>query len=254
MPPVQPALPVQLVPLELLAVPQAQPVLAVPPVVAAPQAPLVATEQTVPPVPPAAQVLRVRRADRRGQRGLLLLDRRGRRERLVVLEALARRDPLEVMALTVPRVPPALADLPGLMAPRVPQVISVQPVQQVVRRVLLEARVLQDRRDLRVILVQPVPLVALELQGLLVPRVAQEAKAPRVPQVLPVPLRVLQAPPEALVAQALLVQPVPHLRLQGLRAQPVLRVPREPDLLVQPALPVQPEPVRISLYQTKGRY
>jgi hypothetical protein len=171
------------------------------------------------------------------------------------------------------RVQPALADLLGLTAPRVLPEILGPRVLQAVLLALREARALQVPQVPRVISALPVQQVLPVLQGL---RAAQEAKAPQVLPVLLVPLRVRQVPLEALVVQALPVQPVLHPRLLGqpvprviwgqrvprgrllpllaLPALPVPRVQREPDLLGRRDRQGLREQVRISLYQTKGRY
>lgn len=171
------------------------------------------------------------------------------------------------------RVQPALADLLGLMAPRVLPEISGPRVPQAAPLVLREARALQAPPVPRVILALPVQQVLPVLQGL---RAAQEAKVPQVLPVRLVPLRVLQVQLEPLVAQALPVPPVPHLRLPALpdprvilgqlvprgRLLPllallallVLLVPREPDLLGRRDQQGLQEQVRISLYRMRGRY
>lgn len=171
------------------------------------------------------------------------------------------------------RVPPALADLLGLTVPRVLPEISGPRVPQAVPPVLREARALRAPQVPRVILALPVQQVLPVLQGL---RAAQEAEAPQVLPVRPVPLRVQPVQQEALVAQALPVQPVLHPRLLGqpdprviwgrrdprgrllplpaLLALLVLLVPREPDLLGRRDRQGLREQVRISLYRMRGRY
>ena len=171
------------------------------------------------------------------------------------------------------RVQPALADLLGLMAPRVLPEISGPRVLRAVLLVLREALALQVPQVPQVILALPVQQVLPVLQGL---RAAQEAKVPQVLPVLPVPLRVRPVPQEALVAQALPVPPVLHLQLPGQpdprvilgqrdprgRLQPLLaplalpvpRVPREPDLLGRRDQQGLREQVRISLYRMREHY